>query len=143
MTDLPSTRRVDYRWKWEAPVAASGRGAEDCLRAAWEGGPPLLTWLLPVGWRFGLGLRLGPRHSKAHVLGWPIVRADAHSITVAADSPFMNAENSIGLQNETIVWTTSITFTNRAGRVLWLVAKPVHQWLVPRALAPAIRRRHQ
>ena len=139
MDDPPPSERVDYLWTHETALPASDRGAEEWLRAAWEGGPLLLRRLLPIGWRFGLGLRLGPRGSEGHVLGWPITRTDRHTVVVAADSPFMHAKSCLRVQSRTIVWTTRISFTTQVGRVLWMPAQPAHQWLVPRLLARAAR----
>src|SRR4051812_47227226 len=64
----------DFACAYEIGVAPGDhRSSEQWGRAAWEGAPAPLRWFILAGWRFVLGLRLGPGHSADHILGWQIV----------------------------------------------------------------------
>ena len=56
---------------------------EQWARALFEQCPAPWRALLWLGWRFGLGLRLGPRHSPDYVQGWSIVDSGAEQVTLA------------------------------------------------------------
>ncbi|MFC1410088.1 hypothetical protein ACEZCY_12535 [Streptacidiphilus sp. N1-12] len=60
-------------------------------RGAFEGAPAPLRPVLLLGWTLVLGLRLGPRPSPDHVLGWPIRDAGPDSVTLEADSRLLAA----------------------------------------------------
>ncbi len=134
---------ADYREIFEAATspAAAGAGARDAegwVRAVLEGAPAPVRWFLRAGWRFGLGLRLGPASSPRHVLGWPIAASDPEAVRLAADSPLLSAELLLRVRPAAITLTTSVTFTRRAARPLWAAALPLHRLTVPRLLRRAV-----
>jgi hypothetical protein len=47
--------------------SAKPRSPAQWARAIFEDAPVAMRWFLLLGWRAGLGLRLGPVHSPAHV----------------------------------------------------------------------------
>lgn len=140
-TEADETHRADYSWTLQSGSAKSAApDAERLLRATWEEGPAVLSWSLPLAWKFGLGLRLGPKKSAEHVLGWPITQRTSGQIAVATSSRIMQAQNSLLVDGDVITWTTLVTYNNLLGRLLWVPARIVHQWLVRRSLSGALSR---
>lgn len=119
---------------------ARARTPEEWARATFEGAPAPLRWLLVGGWTLVLGLRLGPRTSPAHVLGWPVPDSGPDSITLAAASRLLAAHNVVVVDEARVVWVTSVRFHGRVGRAVWAVAAPVHHLAVPFLLGRANRR---
>jgi hypothetical protein len=120
------------------PVARS-RTPEVWARAVFEGAPPLWRWVLTLGWRFGLGLRLGPIPSRWHVQGWPIVSSEAQSITLAAQSRWLSARAVFVVSDDSVTWVTLVRYDRPLGRVLWRAAAPIHHLTVPPLLRRAAR----
>ncbi|RNF81257.1 DUF2867 domain-containing protein [Streptomyces botrytidirepellens] len=121
-------------------TAPRARTPEQWARATFEGAPALSRWFLVRGWTLGLGLRLGPRTSPAHVLGWPLTDSGADSATLAARSRLVAARNVVVVDGARVVWVTSVRFHGPLGRVVWAVAAPVHHLAVPFLLGRASRR---
>ncbi|EFL20631.1 conserved hypothetical protein [Streptomyces himastatinicus ATCC 53653] len=119
---------------------ARARTPEEWARATFEGAPAPVRWLLVGGWTLVLGLRLGPRTSPAHVLGWPVPDSGPDSITLAAASRLVAARNVVVVDGARVVWVTSVRFHGRVGRAVWAVAAPVHHLAVPFLLGRAGRR---
>lgn len=115
--------------------------AEEWLREAWENTAPALRMSLQIGWGYGLGLRLGPTTDCGRILGWRIAESTPCRVIVEADSPLMGATNIVTADNDQLQWRTVVSYHNAMGRLLWLPAKIVHQWLVPQLMSRAIRRR--
>lgn len=122
-----------------AITAGDPRDAEALARAAWEGAPAVLRWIFVIGWRLGLGLRLGPLHSPDHVLGWKILRREPDGVTVEAASGLLSAYNSFERREECLVWSTFVNYRSGAGRMGWLAITPLHRLLVRIALGRAVR----
>ena len=77
MSSNPAGYHYDYTDSFEAPIAtANDRTPEQWARAVFEHAPRPVRRLLVSGFRYGLGLRLGPRPSPEHVLGWEIVQPE-------------------------------------------------------------------
>jgi hypothetical protein len=49
----------------------------------------------------------------------------------------MVAHNIVAVSDSTVVLVTLVQFTRRAGRVLWAVATPVHNKVIPYLLGRA------
>lgn len=129
-----------YAWSFETSIeGASNLAAEDWLREVWEQGPRFLRVFLPLAWKYGLGLRLGPTSDTTRILGWHIAGSSPNVVTVEADSPLMRAENSVTVDEQRIQWNTVVTHKNLIGRVLWMPAQVIHQWLIPQSLRRAVR----
>jgi hypothetical protein len=108
---------------------AQAATAEQWSRAVFEGAPAPLRWLMLTGWERVLGLRLGARHSAAHVLGWPISESAANSITLQSRSRLLAAENVLVVSETCVMWVTRVRFDRASGRPLWAMAKPIHHLL--------------
>jgi hypothetical protein len=119
-----------------------------------EGAPGLLRPVLVAAWSVGLGLRLGPRTSAGHVLGWEIAHADAGTVVLHAGSRLLDAWNVVvapgadgaadGAEGGAdggadLVWATFVRFDRPAGRLLWAAAAPVHHLVLPYLLRRAGR----
>jgi hypothetical protein len=104
---------------------------EQWARGAFEDPPRLWRWVLNVGWRFGLGLRLGPSNSRHHVAGWPIAASDAGSIVLAADSRILTARDVFVVSDAGVTWVTIVRFDRPMARIVWGLAAPVHHLTVP------------
>ncbi|HEX3781418.1 MAG TPA: hypothetical protein VHX38_17295 [Pseudonocardiaceae bacterium] len=138
---LDTLADVDYCAVFELTPAASGRTALQWARATFEGGPSPLCWLVYTGWRFGLGLRLGPRVDPDHVLGCRIVLAEPDLVILEQRSRLMIAHNVVIRDEATLRWATFVRYDRPVGRPLWSVAAPVHRRLLPFLLARAAARR--
>lgn len=112
--------------------------AEEWLRAAWEDGPRHLRVVLPLAWRYGLGLRLGSTSDADRILGWHVSASSPTSVTVTADSRVLSAENVVTLDRTSLRWRTAVDYKNVLGRMVWSPTSVVHQWLVPRSLRRAM-----
>lgn len=67
---LDGTFVTDYEWSYETSLDhVLGVKTERRLRSAWEDGPAVLRVLLPLAWKYGLGLRLGSASDPTRVLG--------------------------------------------------------------------------
>lgn len=130
-------------WKaWELPsVDAYALTSEQWVRRTWEDASRLLRWFLPIGWAGILRLRLGPRPSPDHILGWLISACDPGSITVQARSRLLTAHNIVVVNESGIVWVTLVRFDKRIGRLVWGVIEPTHKLLLTYALKRAGRSR--
>ena len=134
----------DYEWTTETSVSGvAGVTPEQWLRAIWEGGPKLLRVVLPVAWKFGLGLRLGSTGDTTRILGWRIVATNPNRVTVAADSRLMVAENTVTVDDGTLQWRTNVNYTNFVGRAMWIPGRVIHQLLVPPTMRRAVHRRRE
>jgi len=112
-------------------AAADTRSPEQWARAVWEQAPPPVRRLLLAGWRIGLGLRLGPLDTPAHVLGWALTSATGRAVVLDARSRLMTARNVVELRGTRVRWTTFVRFDRRPAGPLWFLAAPVHQVVIP------------
>jgi hypothetical protein len=120
-----------------AVATADGRSPEQWARAAWEGSPAPLRWIMLAGWRFGLGLRLGPHPSPDHVLGWPVVQRHPDAVVCAADSPILSAYNTFRRDDGHVVWSTFVYYRRPIAGLIWPLAAIAHRPLVRLALRGA------
>lgn len=83
-----------------------------------------------AGWRFVLRLRLGPRDSPDHILGWRVIHRDEQKVLCRLDSPLLTAENTFQLVDGTLVWSTFVSYRRRGVRYIWIPAALIHRVLV-------------
>jgi hypothetical protein len=93
-----------------------------------------------AGWRLVLRLRLGPRHSPDHVLGWRIVDRSPDETVCQLRSGFLDAHNVFRELDGMLVWSTFVTYERPIGRVIWSPVSLLHRLLVRVALRRAARR---
>ncbi|MFE0766493.1 DUF2867 domain-containing protein [Streptomyces smyrnaeus] len=158
---VPQARRVDvpkvlldskeftgahYMSAYEVP-APDARSAtpEQWGRATFEGAPAPVRGFLGMGWTQVLRLRLGPRSSHDHILGWhlsgPVSTQDDDfdSLVLEGHSGLVATYNIVMVKSAAVVWATAVHFRKPAGRVVWRTAQPVHQLTVPTLLKRAGR----
>lgn len=142
MEQLVRARRIDPDPAWSAGLpgaqytvafeldGVASRTPEQWARAVFEQGPP--RWwrrLLDLGWRYLLGLRL--TRSPRAVAGWPIVAEAETSITLAASSRWLSAQDVFVLRASSVVWITVVRYDKPLGRLLWGLAAPMHHLTIP------------
>jgi len=118
---------------------AGARTPEQWARAALEGSPLPWRWVLMIGWRYVLGLQLGPARSRWHVQGWPIAGSDDKSVALVARSRLLEAANVFQVDADAVTWVTLVRYQRPVARLLWGALAPVHQLTVPPLLARAAR----
>jgi hypothetical protein len=111
--------------------------AEEWARQVFEAAPRPVRTLIVLGWRFGLRLRLGPTRDAAHVLGWRIVGRASSDVVLAVGSPLLEARLVIQVRDKMACHLTFIRFERRLTRVLWAVAAPIHERVIPYLLSDA------
>jgi hypothetical protein len=119
---------------------ASAYSAEQWARATFEAAPRLVRVLLPLSWRFGLGLRLGPRPAPDHILGWRIVRTHSDAIILESGSRLMTAHNVVVVGDSGVRWAAFVRYERRGVRALWALAVPIHRLTLSYVLAHAATR---
>jgi hypothetical protein len=119
-------RQAPHRWT-----------AELWARAALEGAPAALRAFVVIGWRYGLGLRLGPRGSDTHVLGWAIASNTPDAVDLTLQSALVSARKVVRVDAERVVMTTFVRYERAPARTLWVAAAPIHHRTEPYLLAHA------
>ncbi len=138
--------KVDYASAFAMSTRdAEALTAEQWARATFDAAPAPLRWLMVVAWTRLLGLRLGPRSSPRHVLGWPVAESGPddgpESIILAARSSLITAHNVVTVRDADVVWSTFVRFDHRLARRVWSLAAPAHHRMVPFLLGRAVERR--
>ncbi|NEB60450.1 DUF2867 domain-containing protein [Streptomyces diastaticus] len=147
-TGTPVVRRVripadgaHFASAFALPLAGlPHRTAEEWARSTFEDTSALLRELLRTGWSGVLGLRLGPRSSARHVIGWRTVECGPELIALEARAPSLTVRNVVTVDGTRLLWATYATFARRGGRARWSLAAPVHHLVVPLLLGRAVRR---
>lgn len=93
-----------------------------------------MRWLVLAGWRFVLGLRLGPRPSSDHILGWQIAERRPDEVVCQLGSRFLSAVNTFQRFDDRFVWSTFVTYERPIARVIWPPVSLLHRPLVRIAL---------
>jgi len=121
--------------------AAETRTALQWAREVFEGAPVALRWCMTFGWRRALGLKLGPRPSDDHVLGWAVAEGDlvTGSTELHAESRFLRARNIVMVEPTAVTWVTFVHYSHAIARLLWAVARPIHHLTIRSLLARAAR----
>jgi hypothetical protein len=137
--DVPETFRApdtlpdpSYTCAFEIDVApADARSAEEWLRAIMEEGPAPVRWFILAGWIVALRLRLAPRPSPGHVLGWKILSASPTEIVIGVEGATLSARQVVQVEDARAVHATIVHYDRPAARVLWAVAAPIHVRVIP------------
>jgi hypothetical protein len=116
------------------------RSPEQWARAAFEEAPTAIRWFVQFGWRYVLGLRLGPRSSPDHVAGWIIRDTGPGIINLEAQSWLLAATKEIRVSADTVRMETNVRYRRSSGRVIWTLLTPVHYLTEPYLLGFAASR---
>jgi hypothetical protein len=125
-----------YKDAFAIDLASAAPSAEGWARSVFEGAPVAVRWFMVVGWRFGLGLRLGPR-TPEYVLGWRITGRDANSLTLEQKSWLLTAQLVCWTGNQGSMQATFVRYDSPAARWLWPTASLLHRRIVPYLLRRA------
>jgi deazaflavin-dependent oxidoreductase (nitroreductase family) len=122
------------------------RTAEQWARAVWEDAPAPVRAFLRAGWAcLGLRVRRGPER----VFGWTVVESAPETVVLEAPSSLMTARNVVSIDGARVRWSTTVSYRRPTARLLWALAAPFHERLIPARLrevaAPASRddRKHR
>ena len=122
----------DYTDRFEVVIPGTDTWtAEHWLRMIFEDAPRPVRWFLLLGWRWVLGLRLGPRPSSEHILGWRIVSRKAGKARLELDSMLMKVQLTLQLSSSTATWHTNISYTHPLARPLWAAVGVIHRQVIP------------
>lgn len=128
----------DYASTFAVTASQSdARSAEQWIRDTFEGAPRAVRSFVVIGWRYLLGLQLGPPRSPAHVLGWKIVASSPDSIVLEVRSALVTACKVLRVESSRVVTTTFVRYERRAGRAVWSALAPVHHRTEPYLLGRA------
>ncbi len=137
---------ADYASAFAVSVPDAGaRSAEQWARSVFEGAPVVLRWFLILGWKVVLRLRLGPRNSPDHVLGWRIAAntpqtATRQTTTLQAASSLVTAHKVLVVDDGRVTVTTMVRYERPLARLVWSAIAPVHHRLEPLLLTRAANR---
>jgi hypothetical protein len=132
---------ADYTDAFEASTAGtSARSPEQWARATFGDAPAAMRWFLLAGWQTGLGLRLGPLRSADHVLGWHVLDRTASSVVLELRSWFLTCHLVFCTSDTKLVFSSSIRYERKIGRVVWPPASLIHRRVIPYLLRHAITR---
>jgi hypothetical protein len=132
----------DYLDAFELSGPFDARSAEHWARAIFEDAPLAMRLFLLLGWRFVLGLRLGPRSSPDHVLGWKIIRASAETIVLGVDSNILGqAQLVVQVERTRVVLGTLISFERGRAHAIWFAIGLIHRRTLSYLLTRAWGRR--
>jgi Protein of unknown function (DUF2867) len=132
--------RPDYLDGTECTGGGPARTPEDWARATFEGAPRPVRTVLRLGWRWGLGLRLGPFPARGHVLGWPVLGDDADRLVLGARSAVIGPCRLVfAVDGGRLLVTTAIRYEHRISRPVWTVVAPVHRLLTRLLVTRAAR----
>jgi hypothetical protein len=107
------------------------RSPEQWARATFEGAPLVVRSFIVGGWVAALGLRLGPRPSPDHILGWTIETATDEVVVLGVHSSVLGpAHLALRVKDSHVVLATFLRFERRPGRSIWWAAAPLHRRIV-------------
>jgi hypothetical protein len=119
------------------PATEDDLSPEQLARAVFEGAPRPVRWLLLVGFRYGLNLRLASRASPEHVLGWAIIDRDANSITIESRSWYLTSRLLFQTEEARVKLSTYVHYDRPIAKVLWPPVSILHRQILPRLLRHA------
>lgn len=140
-TELAATAPpADYASAFEVSGRFVDRSAEDWARATFEDAPRSLRWLLLLGWRAVLRLRLAPLDDPTCVLGWRLVQKEHGQVSLAVESPLLVARKVVRARPEGVVAATFVSYRTWYAPSIWAMASVVHHVTEPMLLSRAAAR---
>jgi hypothetical protein len=114
------------------------RSPEALARAAFEGASWPMRWFLLIGWRAGLGLRLGPRDSPEHILGWAIAETSPDSIALELRSWLLSSRLVFQVDATHASASTLVRYETPLAAILWPPVSILHRLILPWRLRRAV-----
>jgi hypothetical protein len=131
LNSLPEYR-YDYSDSFTAEISTGNHcDPEQLARAVFEG---------VLGFRYGLGLKFGPRSSPEHVLGWAIIDREPDSITLESRSWMLTSRLVFRTEESRVSMSTFVRYDRPIAKVLWPPVSLLHCQIVPRLLQHAATR---
>jgi hypothetical protein len=125
----------DYADAFEIRLRESdARTAEEFARCALEQAPRPVRWAIRFAHRHVLRLRLGPRSSPDHILGWKILTAEPEVLHLGAVSPLLGRAVLVGHRvdpSHAAIATYLFYKRPTRARALWTVIGPMHRRIAP------------
>jgi len=123
----------DYAAAWEVMISSRDRrSAEEWARATFEGAPRALRAFVVAGWIAGLRLRLGPRPSPDHVLGWTVVTTTPDLVILSVESKMLGtAHLMVSVEESRVILGSFVRYEKRGARQLWSTVQPLHHEILP------------
>jgi Protein of unknown function (DUF2867) len=133
----------DYAGAFEVTISQEDdRSPEQWSRSVFESSPTWIRLFVMFGWRFVLGLRLGPRMSPDYVSGWKIRDVRPGVITLEAGSWLLTAHKEIRVASGSVRVSTFVRYKRGLGQAVWLLVTPVHHRTEPYLLDYAASHRN-
>lgn len=134
------TSRIDYESAFSVPAdPVDGRSAEHWARAMYEAPPAAERLIVWYGWKT-LTARLGPYPSNDHILGYRIGANEGDYISFSVEWALgLACELVLYLGPSTAVLATFVELKRPAAKIVWPMAVPVHERIVPLWLSRAAR----
>jgi len=128
---LDTLTTPDYASAYEVIAAADTRSPEQWARAVFEDAPRALRAFIVAGWIAGLGIQLGPRPSRDHVLGWKIAAARAGVIILSAHSVVLGTAHLVlRVKESQIVLASFVRYERRLAPAVWRIVSPMHHQIL-------------
>jgi hypothetical protein len=132
----------EYSYACEVAIPPSEKQtAQSWAREIFEGAPAGVRQFIVAGWIGALGVRLAPRSSPDHVLGWPIAHATDEMIVLEAPFRFGTARNVVLAEPSRVVLTTFVRYEKPLARATWSGAALLHERIIPYLMNHAVRSR--
>ena len=90
-----------------------------------------------AGFRYGLGLRFGPRSSPEHVFGWAIIDRAPDSITIESRSWLLTSRLLFRVEDARASVSTFVRYNRQIAKVIWPPVSILHRQILPRLLRRA------
>lgn len=117
---------------------ADSHSPEQWARAALEHASPVVRWIIRLAQVRVMRLQLRPRADPDAVLGWAVVSSTPDALHLRAAGPLLDAD-IVGrrVSPHVVVLTTSLSFTRRRARLLWVAVGPLHRRIAGHLLRQA------
>jgi hypothetical protein len=124
--ELAGLERVDYQDAFAVRTAVR-LPAEEWAWLALEKASPAVSGFAYRVQRALLGLRLAPRLSPDHPLGWEMMRVEAASVVLGAQGGIVTPRIAVITSPEQVVAATLLRYDSSIAPAVWSVVAPVHR----------------
>jgi hypothetical protein len=118
---------------------AADTSPEQWVRAVLERVPAGMRRFVPLAHRFLLGLRLEPRPSPDHLLGWKIADRGDSWLRIEAASWFMTAHCVLHVDDRQVSLATFVRYDRRLAALVWPPVSIIHRQVGLALMRHAVR----
>jgi hypothetical protein len=119
----------------------SSRTPEQWVRAMFEGVPHGLLFFVPFVQRAALGLRLEPRASPDHILGWKIADRGDNWVRLEAASWFLTGHVLVHVDRGQLSFATFVRYDRPLAALVWPPVSLIHRQVALSLMHSAARAR--